>query len=169
MLRRLLRRLVRWHLLQPVLAWLWAPCIMTAYGTQVRDGVKRKYGLPDDEVCGTTTCPRTSPPTSVSTRADHLPESHAVRRLQMYFMRYTRKGPAPSARATVLLRPLLAAGRRRGGDKYQRVTRKVGKTLREADHHAMEDLTTTFITTSDGDPFKNQNTKDDAVTTAQPT
>ena len=37
------------------LGGLFAPCICTAYFTQVRDGVKRKYGLPNDEFIGDLT------------------------------------------------------------------------------------------------------------------
>ena len=89
----------------------------------------------------------------------------------LYFMRYTRKGPAPECPCykycCVHCSPPAAGAEE---DKYQRVTRKVGKTLREADHHAMEDLSDNLHhDVQDGDPFKNQNTKDDAVTTAQPT
>ena len=43
-----------YYLCACTLPFIWAPCIMLAYGTQVRDGVKRKWGLPDDEVCGPT-------------------------------------------------------------------------------------------------------------------
>ena len=32
-----------------------APCLCTAYYTQIRDGVKHKYGLPNDEFCGSYT------------------------------------------------------------------------------------------------------------------
>ena len=35
---------------------LFSPCVYTAYHTNVRDGIKHKYGLPDDELCGATTC-----------------------------------------------------------------------------------------------------------------
>ena len=43
--------------------------------------------------------------------------------------------------------------------------------MREADHHAMEDLSDNLHhDVQDGDPFKNQNTKDgETVTTTQPT
>ena len=43
-----------YYLCACTLPFIWAPCIMLAYGTQVRDGVKRKWGLPDDECCGPT-------------------------------------------------------------------------------------------------------------------
>ena len=51
-------------------------------------------------------------------------------------------------------------------DKYQRVSRQVGRTLRSADHHILEDLTDNLHhDVQDGSPFA----KDDAVTTTQPT
>ena len=46
----------------------------------------------------------------------------------------------------------------------------MGKTLREADQHILEDLSDNLHKdVAEGDPFKNQNTKDETVTTTQPT
>ena len=50
----------------PCFAMLWAPCIMTAYGTQVRDGVKRKCGACPTTSAADRPAPRTSPATSAS-------------------------------------------------------------------------------------------------------
>ena len=154
-------------------AWLWAPCIMTAYGTQVRDGVKRKYGLPDDEVCGTTTLSTYLPAYFGFYCVPIIFPNHTqcAAYQMLYFMRYTRKGPAPECPCykycCVHCSPPAAGAEE---DKYQRVTRKVGKTLREADHHAMEELSDNLHhDVQDGDPFKDQTTKDDAVTATQPT
>ena len=80
----------------PCFAMLWAPCIMTAYGTQVRDGVKRKYGLPDDECCGPTFTTYLPGYFNLYCVPILFPNQTQCAAYQMlYFMRYTQKGPAP--------------------------------------------------------------------------
>ena len=160
--------LLAWVFCSPCCSCIWAPCIMTAYGTQVRRAVKRKYGLPDDECCGPTCS--TYLPAYLSIRCVPIlfPNQTQCAAYQMlYFMRYTRKGPAPECPCykycCVHCSPPAAGAEE---DKYQRVSRQVGKTLRSADHHILEDLTDNLHNdVQDGSPFA----KDDAVTTTQPT
>ena len=154
-------------------AWLWAPCIMTAYGTQVRDGVKRKYGLPDDECCGPTFTTYLPGYISILPCVPIIfPKQEQCAAYQMlYFMRYTQKGPAPECPCykyvCVHCSPPVDGAEE---DKYQRISQNMGKTLREADQHILEDLSDNLHKdVAEGDPFKNQNTKDETVTTTQPT
>ena len=157
----------------PCFAMLWAPCIMTAYGTQVRDGVKRKYGLPDDECCGPTFTTYLPGYISILPCVPIIfPKQEQCAAYQMlYFMRYTQKGPAPECPCykyvCVHCSPPVDGAEE---DKYQRISQNMGKTLREADQHILEDLSDNLHKdVAEGDPFKNQNTKDETVTTTQPT
>ena len=91
--------LLAWVFCSPCCSCIWAPCIMTAYGTQVRRAVKRKHGLPDDECCGPTCS--TYLPAYLSLRCVPIlfPNQTQCAAYQMlYFMRYTQKGPAPECR-----------------------------------------------------------------------
>ena len=91
--------LLPWVFCSPCCSCVWAPCIMTAYGTQVRRAVKRKHGLPDDECCGPTCS--TYLPAYLSLRCVPIlfPNQTQCAAYQMlYFMRYTQKGPAPECR-----------------------------------------------------------------------
>ena len=117
---------------------------MTAYGTQVRDGVKRKCRRPARRRGLRHHHPVHVPPAYFGFYCVPIifPNHTQCAAYQMlYFMRYTRKGPAPECPCykycCVHCSPPAAGAEE---DKYQRVTRKVGKTLRGADHHAMEEL-----------------------------
>ena len=161
-----------YYLCACTLPFIWAPCIMLAYGTQVRDGVKRKWGLPDDECCGPTWTTYLPAYISLYYCPILFPNQATCAAYQMlYFMRYTQKGPAPECPCykyvCVHCSPPVDGAEE---DKYQRISQNMGKTLREADQHILEDLSDNLHKdVAEGDPFKNQNTKDETVTTTQPT
>ena len=161
------------YFIMPLISWLFVPCIMLAYGTQVRDGVKRKWGLPDDECCGPTFTTYLPGYISILPCVPIIfPKQEQCAAYQMlYFMRYTQKGPAPECPCykyvCVHCSPPVDGAEE---DKYQRISQNMGKTLREADQHILEDLSDNLHKdVAEGDPFKNQNTKDETVTTTQPT
>ena len=118
---------------------LWAPCIATAYQTQVRDGVKRKYGLPDDELCG-------------STMTTYLPAYFGLMCVPLIFpnhsqcaayqMLYSMKSRAPAPECCCYKYVCSHCSPPVDGpeDKYETAARKIGSSLREADHHALEKL-----------------------------
>ena len=154
-------------------AWLWAPCIMTAYGTQVRDGVKRKWGLPDDEVCGPTFT--TSLPGYISILPCVpiiFPKQEQCAAYQMLYFMKKRGAPAPECpcykHVCVHCSPPVDGA---AADKYQREVLKLGSNLRGMDDHAMEHIADDLHGDAQkGDLLKNQKTKDgETVTTTQPT
>ena len=148
------------------------PWIMTAYGTQVRDGVKRKWGLPDDECCGPTCTTYLPGYIGILYCVPILfPNQDQCAAYQMLYFMKKQGAPAPECPCykyvCVHCSPPVDGAEE---DKYQRISQNMGKTLREADQHILEDLSDNLHKdVAEGDPFKNQNTKDETVTTTQPT
>ena len=148
------------------------PWIMTAYGTQVRDGVKRKWGLPDDECCGPTCTTYLPGYIGILYCVPILfPNQDQCAAYQMLYFMKKQGAPAPVCpcykHVCVHCSPPVDGAEE---DKYQRISRNMGETLREADQHILENLTDNLHKdVAEGDPFKNQNTKDETVTTTQPT
>ena len=148
------------------------PWIMTAYGTQVRDGVKRKWGLPDDECCGPTCTTYLPGYIGILYCVPILfPNQDQCAAYQMLYFMKKQGATAPVCpcykHVCVHCSPPVDGAEE---DKYQRISRNMGETLREADQHILEDLTDNLHKdVAEGDPFKNQNTKDETVTTTQPT
>ena len=102
--------LLAWVFCSPCCSCIWAPCIMTAYGTQVRRAVKRKHGLPDDECCGPTcsTCPPL--PTSASDAcrsSSRIKRSAPPTRCSLHEVR--RRAPPPSVVACVEIKKVHGA------------------------------------------------------------
>jgi len=161
-----------YYLCACTLPFIWAPCIMLAYGTQVRDGVKRKWGLPDDECCGPTWTTYLPVYISLYYCPILFPNQASCAAYQMLYFMKKQGAPAPECpcykHVCVHCSPPVDGAEE---DKYQRISRNMGETLREADQHILEDLTDNLHKdVAEGDPFKNQNTKDgDTVTTTQPT
>ena len=154
-------------------AWLWAPCIMTAYGTQVRDGVKRKWGLPDDECCGPTCTTYLPGYLGIATCVPVLfPHQGQCAAYQMLYFMKKQGAPAPECpcykHVCVHCSPPVDGA---AADKYQREVLKIGSNLRNMDDHSMENIADNVHGDAQkGDLFKNQNTKDgETVTTTQPT
>ena len=152
----------------PLISMIFVPWIMTAYGTQVRDGVKRKWGLPDDECCGPTCSTYLPGYIGIATCVPILfPNQDQCAAYQMLYFMKKQGAQAPVCpcykHVCVHCSPPVAGAEE---DEYQRISRQVGKTLRSADHHILEDLTDNLHhDVQDGSPFA----KDDAVTTTQPT
>ena len=148
------------------------PWIMTAYGTQVRDGVKRKWGLPDDECCGPTCTTYLPGYIGIFYCVPILfPNQDQCAAYQMLYFMKKQGATAPVCpcykHVCVHCSPPVDGAEE---DKYQRISQNMGKTLREADQHILEDLSDNLHKdVAEGDPFKNQNTKDETVTTTQPT
>ena len=160
-----------YYLCACTLPFIWAPCIMLAYGTQVRDGVKRKWGLPDDECCGPTWTTYLPVYISLYYCPILFPNQAACAAYQMLYFMKKQGAPAPECpcykHVCVHCSPPVDGAEE---DKYQRISQNMGKTLREADQHILEDLSDNLHKdVAEGDPFKNQNTKDETVTTTQPT
>ena len=161
-----------YYLCACTLPFIWAPCIMLAYGTQVRDGVKRKWGLPDDECCGPTWTTYLPVYISLYYCPILFPNQASCAAYQMlYFMK--KQGARPrSARATSTsastARPRSTARRRINTNGR---SSKIGSNLRNMDDHSMENIADNVHGDAQkGDLFKNQNTKDgETVTTTQPT
>ena len=160
-----------YYLCACTLPFIWAPCIMLAYGTQVRDGVKRKWGLPDDECCGPTWTTYLPVYISLYYCPILFPNQASCAAYQMLYFMKKQGAPAPECPCykyvCVHCSPPVDGAEE---DKYQRISQNMGKTLREADQHILEDLSDNLHKdVAEGDPFKNQNTKDETVTTTQPT
>ena len=160
-----------YYLCACTLPFIWAPCIMLAYGTQVRDGVKRKWGLPDDECCGPTWTTYLPAYISLYYCPILFPNQATCAAYQMLYFMKKQGAPAPECPCykyvCVHCSPPVDGAEE---DKYQRISQNMGKTLREADQHILEDLSDNLHKdVAEGDPFKNQNTKDETVTTTQPT
>ena len=160
-----------YYLCACTLPFIWAPCIMLAYGTQVRDGVKRKWGLPDDECCGPTWTTYLPAYISLYYCPILFPNQASCAAYQMLYFMKKQGAPAPECpcykHVCVHCSPPVDGAEE---DKYQRISQNMGKTLREADQHILEDLSDNLHKdVAEGDPFKNQNTKDETVTTTQPT
>ena len=156
-----------YYLCACTLPFIWAPCIMLAYGTQVRDGVKRKWGLPDDECCGPTWTTYLPAYISLYYCPILFPNQATCAAYQMLYFMKKQGAPAPECPCykyvCVHCSPPVDGAEE---DKYQRISQNMGKTLREADQHILEDLSDNLHKdVAEGDPFKNQNTKDETVTT----
>ena len=151
---------------------IWAPCIMLAYGTQVRDGVKRKWGLPDDECCGPTFTTYLPSWISIYFCPILFPNQTQCAAYQMLYFMKKRGAPAPECpcykHVCVHCSPPVDGA---AADKYQREVLKIGSNLRGMDDHAMEHIADDLHGDAQkGDLLKNQNTKDgETVTTTQPT
>ena len=146
---------------------------MTAYGTQVRDGVKRKWGLPDDECCGPTCTTYLPGYIGIFYCVPILfPNQDQCAAYQMLYFMKKQGAQAPVCpcykHVCVHCSPPVDGA---AADKYQREVLKIGSNLRNLDDHTMEHITDNVHGDAQkGDLFKNQNTKDgETVTTTQPT
>ena len=161
-----------YYLCACTLPFIWAPCIMLAYGTQVRDGVKRKWGLPDDECCGPTWTTYLPAYISLYYCPILFPNQASCAAYQMLYFMKKQGAPAPECpcykQVCVHCSPPVDGA---AADKYQREVLKIGSNLRNLDDHTMEHITDNVHGDAQkGDLFKNQNTKDgETVTTTQPT
>ena len=161
-----------YYLCACTLPFIWAPCIMLAYGTQVRDGVKRKWGLPDDECCGPTWTTYLPVYISLYYCPILFPNQAPCAAYQMLYFMKKQGAPAPECpcykHVCVHCSPPVDGA---AADKYQREVLKIGSNLRNMDDHTMEHITDNVHGDAQkGDLFKNQNTKDgETVTTTQPT
>ena len=161
-----------YYLCACTLPFIWAPCIMLAYGTQVRDGVKRKWGLPDDECCGPTWTTYLPAYISLYYCPILFPNQATCAAYQMLYFMKKQGAPAPECpcykQVCVHCSPPVDGA---AADKYQREVLKIGSNLRNMDDHSMENIADNVHGDAQkGDLFKNQNTKDgETVTTTQPT
>ena len=161
-----------YYLCACTLPFIWAPCIMLAYGTQVRDGIKRKWGLPDDECCGPTWTTYLPAYISLYYCPILFPNQATCAAYQMLYFMKKQGAPAPECpcykHVCVHCSPPVDGA---AADKYQREVLKIGSNLRNLDDHTMEHITDNVHGDAQkGDLFKNQNTKDgETVTTTQPT
>ena len=161
-----------YYLCACTLPFIWAPCIMLAYGTQVRDGVKRKWGLPDDECCGPTWTTYLPVYISLYYCPILFPNQASCAAYQMLYFMKKQGAPAPECpcykQVCVHCSPPVDGA---AADKYQREVLKIGSNLRNMDDHSMENIADNVHGDAQkGDLFKNQNTKDgETVTTTQPT
>ncbi len=161
-----------YYLCACTLPFIWAPCIMLAYGTQVRDGVKRKWGLPDDECCGPTWTTYLPVYISLYYCPILFPNQATCAAYQMLYFMKKQGAPAPECpcykHVCVHCSPPVDGA---AADKYQREVLKIGSNLRNMDDHSMENIADNVHGDAQkGDLFKNQNTKDgETVTTTQPT
>ncbi len=149
------------------------PWIMTAYGTQVRDGVKRKWGLPDDECCGPTCTTYLPGYLGIFTCVTILfPNQDQCAAYQMLYFMKKQGAQAPVCpcykHVCVHCSPPVDGA---AADKYQREVLRIGSNLRDMDDHGLEHVVDGLHNDAQkGDLFKNQNTIDDeTVTTTQPT
>ena len=149
------------------------PWIMTAYGTQVRDGVKRKWGLPDDECCGPTCSTYLPGYIGIFYCVPILfPNQDQCAAYQMLYFMKKQGAPAPVCpcykHVCVHCSPPVDGA---AADKYQREVLRIGSNLRDVDDHGLEHVVDGLHNDAQkGDLFKNQNTIDDeTVTTTQPT
>ena len=159
--------------IMPIISWLFVPWIMTAYGTQVRDGVKRKWGLPDDECCGPTCSTYLPGYIGIFYCVPILfPNQDQCAAYQMLYFMKKQGAPAPVCpcykHVCVHCSPPVDGA---AADKYQREVLKIGSNLRDMDDHGLEHVVDGLHNDAQkGDLFKNQNTIDDeTVTTTQPT
>ena len=161
-----------YYLCACTLPFIWAPCIMLAYGTQVRDGVKRKWGLPDDECCGPTWTTYLPAYISLYYCPILFPNQATCAAYQMLYFMKKQGAPAPECpcykHVCVHCSPPVDGA---AADKYQREVLKIGSNLRNMDDHSMEHIADDLHGDAQkGDLLKNQNTKDgETVTTTQPT
>ena len=161
-----------YYLCACTLPFIWAPCIMLAYGTQVRDGVKRKWGLPDDECCGPTWTTYLPAYISLYCCPILFPNQAPCAAYQMLYFMKKQGAPAPECpcykHVCVHCSPPVDGA---AADKYQREVLKIGSNLRDMDDHATEHIADALHGDAQkGDLFKKQNTKDgETVTTTQPT
>ena len=161
------------YFIMPIISCLFVPCIMLAYGTQVHDGVKRKWGLPDDECCGPTFTTYLPGYIGIFYCVPILfPNQDQCSAYQMLYFMKKQGAPAPVCPCYKFVcvhcsPPVDGAD----ADKYQREFLKLGSNLRDLDDHVMEHIVDDLHKdTKNGEPFKNQNTKDEeTVTTTQPT
>ena len=149
------------------------PWIMTAYGTQVRDGVKRKWGLPDDECCGPTCTTYLPGYIGIFYCVPILfPNQDQCAAYQMLYFMKKQGATAPVCpcykHVCVHCSPPVDGA---AADKYQREVLRIGSNLRDVDDHGLEHVVDGLHNDAQkGDLFKNQNTIDDeTVTTTQPT
>ena len=161
-----------YYLCACTLPFIWAPCIMLAYGTQVRDGVKRKWGLPDDECCGPTWTTYLPVYISLYYCPILFPNQASCAAYQMLYFMKKQGAPAPECpcykHVCVHCSPPVDGA---AADKYQREVLRIGSNLRDVDDHGLEHVVDGLHNDAQkGDLFKNQNTIDDeTVTTTQPT
>ena len=161
-----------YYLCACTLPFIWAPCIMLAYGTQVRDGVKRKWGLPDDECCGPTWTTYLPVYISLYYCPILFPNQATCAAYQMLYFMKKQGAPAPECpcykHVCVHCSPPVDGA---AADKYQREVLRIGSNLRDVDDHGLEHVVDGLHNDAQkGDLFKNQNTIDDeTVTTTQPT
>ena len=161
------------YFITPLISMLFVPWIMTAYGTQVRDGVKRKWGLPDDECCGPTCTTYLPGYIGIFYCVPILfPNQDQCAAYQMLYFMKKQGATAPVCpcykHVCVHCSPPVDGA---AADKYQREVLKIGSNLRNMDDHSMEHIADDLHGDAQkGDLLKNQNTKDgETVTTTQPT